>query len=152
WAALLYTMGGVAWCACLAGMGAWSRALARLSVPLYALFAAVSIAPLVPGLPSWMVGAGNALGFVGLEAWFFLALEAVVRLRRPDTPHGRWAPWRAPRARLLARFFDALAGSRALRRALEILPVLEFRSDIEDVVYVSYLVPAEALAALVPQG
>ncbi|HEY8040895.1 MAG TPA: DUF2071 domain-containing protein [Polyangiaceae bacterium] len=155
WAALFYTAGGVAWCACFASAGAWSRRLTRLSIALYGLFALAALAPLLPpsaSLPRWTVGAANAAGFVGLEAWLFLVLERVVRIARPDTEHGRYAPWRAPRGSRGAALLDAMANGRALRRLLGLLPVPEFLSDIRDVVYVSYLVPAERLASFVPAG
>jgi hypothetical protein len=156
WAALLYTAGGVVWCACFAAAGAWSRALTRLSVALYALFGVAAAAPLAPdataSLPRWSVGAANAAAFVGLEVWLWLVLERVVRAARPDAAHGRYARWRAPRPGLLAGALSALAESRALRRLLEGVPVPAFRSDIRDVVYATYLVPAERLARWVPDG
>jgi hypothetical protein len=155
WAAVLYTASAVAWCACFAGAGAWSPSLTRLSVPLYAVFAVVAAAPLLPegmALPSWSVAAGNALCFVGLEAWLLLVLEQTARLARPDTRTGRHAPWRAPRSRAGARLLDLAANSRALHRLLGLVPTPQMRSDIRDVVYVNYLVAAERLAGLVPEG
>jgi hypothetical protein len=155
WAALLYTAASVAWCACFAAAGAWDRRLTRLSVPLFTLFAAASVAPLVPPsvhLPSWCVGVANAAGFVGLEVWLLLVLDRVALLQRPDSPHGRYARWRAPRRFPGASLLDALANSRALHRVLTLLPVPAFRSEIRDVVYVSYLVPAARLEHLVPDG
>jgi hypothetical protein len=154
WAALLYTAASVAWCACFATAGAWNRTLTVFSAALFALFTAASIAPWLgtEELPSWSVGTANAVGFVGLEVWLLLVLERVLTRSRPDAPHGRYAPWRAPRSFRGARLFDALANSRALHRLLGLLPVPSFRSDIRDVVYVNYLVPAERLEPLVPEG
>jgi hypothetical protein len=155
WAALLYTAASVAWCACFAAAGAWDRRLTRLSVPLFTLFAAASVAPLLPPtvhLPSWSVGVANAAGFVGLEVWLLLLLDRVAHLERPDAAHGRYAPWRAPRRFRAAAWLDAAANSRALHRLLTLLPVPAFRSEIRDVVYVNYLVPAATLEHLVPEG
>jgi hypothetical protein len=155
WAALLYTVASIAWCGCFAAAGAWSRALTRLSVPLFTVFAGAAIAPLLPAsaaVPASAVATANAVAFVGLEVWFFLLLEQVARLARPDAPHGRYAPWRAPSTVRFARALDAAANSRALHRLLGFLPVPELESDIRDVVYVSYLVPAATLEALVPEG
>ncbi|MGD0524612.1 MAG: DUF2071 domain-containing protein [Polyangiaceae bacterium] len=155
WAALLYTAASVAWCACFAAAGAWSRRLTRLSIPLFTLFAAASLAPMLPPsvhLPSWAVGAANAAGFVGLELWLFLLLDRVAHLARPDAPHGRYAPWRAPHRFRGAALLDAAANSRGLHRLLTLFPVPTFRSEIRDVVYVNYLVPAAKLAHLVPEG
>src|SRR5213075_3396900 len=95
-----------------------------------------------------LVAAGNALGFVGLELWLALVLERVLRRERPDAAWGRQAPWRHPRWRWLG----ALANSRVLRTLCERLPVLAFRSDVRDVVYVNYLVDADRLQPLVPAG
>jgi uncharacterized protein YqjF (DUF2071 family) len=47
---------------------------------------------------------------------------------------------------------DAVANNRALHRLLALLPVPEFRSEIRDVVYINYLVPAAKLEHLVPEG
>ena len=155
WAALLYTAASVAWCACFAAAGAWDRRLTRLSIPLFTLFAAASVAPLLPPsveLPSWAVGAANAAGFLGLELWLVLLLDRVAHLERPDAPHGRYAGWRAPRRFRGAGLLDAVANSRALHRLLALLPVPQFRSEIRDVVYVNYVVPAAKLEGLVPDG
>ncbi|GIE31147.1 hypothetical protein Ait01nite_041920 [Actinoplanes italicus] len=53
---------------------------------------------------------------------------------------------------LAARPLQALANSRAARAAAEALPVPPMVSDITDVVYVNYLVPAARLLPLVPEG
>ena len=145
----------MAFCACFAAAGTWDRKLTCLSIPLFALFTAAAIAPWLPPsvhLPSWSVGVANAAGFVGLEVWLLLVLERVVLFSRPDTAHGRYAPWRAPSTFRGARLLDALANGRALHRILGLLPVPEFRSEIRDVVYVNYLVAAERLDRLVPEG
>lgn len=155
WAAMLYTASAVAWCACFASARAWSPGLTRLSVPLFTLFGAAAVAPLLPArlaVPSGLVAAANAVGFVGFEAWLLLVLGRVTVLVRPDTRHGRYAPWRAPRASRGARVLDRIANSRALHRLLQLLPTPQMRSDIRDVVYVNYLVRAERLAGLVPEG
>jgi hypothetical protein len=52
----------------------------------------------------------------------------------------------------LPRVLDAIANSRLLGALLEPIPELEMRSDIREVVYVSYLVPAEDAERLVPPG
>jgi hypothetical protein len=83
-----------------------------------------------------------------MEVWFALVIEAVLRRDRPESAHGRLAPWRHPRL----RFLDGLANSRFLRAWGELVPTLALRSDVRDVVYVSYVVDAERLAVLVPPG
>lgn len=155
WAALLYTLAALGWTACLIGGGAWSRALTWVSAATWGTFLVVTVGPLLPApltLPAAAQAAGNALGFVLLLLWLALATEQVMRRSRPQPPFGRWAPWRAPAPGLFAGGLSAAANSQFLRRLGTLLPVVEFRSDITDVVYVNYLVPVERLAALVPPG
>jgi hypothetical protein len=162
WAALLYTLGAIVWSWCFWSGGAWSRALTRLSIPLWGSFLLIATGPLLPASsrPSPdLVAAGNAACFIGLEAWLWLVTEQVLRRARPDAPHGRWAPWKHPRTAsgtapgsLASGPMSALANSRFARALCEWLPVLEFRSDIVDVIYVNYLAPAERLAPFVPEG
>lgn len=83
-----------------------------------------------------------------------LAAVLEVRWRRalPFSRWGRLATWRHPSRGPFARLADALANSRVVGALLEPLPELEMRSDITDVVYVNYVVPAERLVPLVPPG
>ena len=155
WAALLYTLAALGWTACLIGGGAWSRALTWISVATWGTFLVVTVGPLLPEpltLPGKALAAGNALGFVLLLLWLALAAEQVMRRSRPQPAFGRWAPWRPPGAGLFGRGLAVLANSQFLRRLCRLLPVVEFRSDITEVVYVNYLVPVAQLAALVPPG
>jgi hypothetical protein len=86
-------------------------------------------------------------GVVGLAA----AAEFLLRRRRPRTVHGRYADWVHPGGPP-ARPLQALANSRAARAAGELFPVPRMVSDITDVVYVNYVVPAGRLLPLVPDG
>jgi hypothetical protein len=52
----------------------------------------------------------------------------------------------------VARSLDAFANSRLFGALLEPLPEATMVSDITDVLYVNYLLPAETLAPLVPEG
>jgi hypothetical protein len=79
------------------------------------------------------------------------AAELLLRRRRPRTTHGRYADWDHPGG-LPARPLQALANSRAARAAGELFPVPSMVSDITDVVYVNYVVPAARLLPLVPAG
>ena len=77
--------------------------------------------------PAWRpaaaaVSAGNAIGFVLMEAWFALVAEEVLRRSRPDAPHGRHAPGRHPSRGLLGRGLDAVGNSRFLHALAEWLP------------------------------
>jgi hypothetical protein len=75
WAAVLYTLGAIGWALVLREVGIWNRMLGRLSPPMLVLFMAISVAPIVPlairPKPE-LIGAGNALAFTVLEAWFVL--------------------------------------------------------------------------------
>lgn len=101
----------------------------------------------------WLLTIGlfvpRAQGFV-LPIWLAFVAEAVFLRARPFATHGRLARWRHPS--WLGRPLDALANSRLFGAILEPLPEVTMRSDITDVVYVNYLVPAEAAAALCPAG
>jgi hypothetical protein len=154
WGGTLYTIGALGWTWCFATAGLWSRSLTALSLVLWPLFLWVNAGPLLPPSlrpsPAFVAG-GNAAGFVLLEAWFVLVGERVLRRARPETPAGRWAPWRHPRP--AARpVLDPIANSRFLRALAEPLPTPAFLSDITDVIYVNYLVDADRLQPLVPPG
>ncbi|MEU4624985.1 DUF2071 domain-containing protein [Actinoplanes sp. NPDC023801] len=88
-----------------------------------------------------------AAGLVGLAA----TAELMLRRSRPRTTYGRYADWLHPGG-LPARPLQALANSRAARAACERFPVPAMVSDITDVVYVNYVVPAARLLPLVPAG
>ena len=142
------------WAACVA-LGA---ALAEIGEPRarYFVFAAWAIglwrARAWSGM-LWLLSIGlfvpPAVPYV-LPVWLGFAAEAVLRRPRPFEAYGRLARWRHPS--WLGRPFDALANSRLFGALLEPLPEVTMRSDITDVVYVNYLVPAEAASALVPPG
>jgi uncharacterized protein YqjF (DUF2071 family) len=85
-------------------------------------------------------------------AWIALVAEETLWFTRPPPPHGRWAEWRAPREGAFGRAMTTAANSQFIRKLCSLLPVLDFRSDITEVVYVNYLVEADKLAAWVPEG
>lgn len=73
-------------------------------------------------------------------------------MKTTEPAYGRLAPWRHPRRGLVPRVLELLANSRLLSALLEPLPELEMVSDVTEVVYVNYLIPAERAAALVEPG
>jgi hypothetical protein len=155
WAALLYTLAALAWTWSFARAGTWSRLLTWLSVPLWATMLVAVVAPLLPAAhrPSaGFVGAANAAGFLQLQLWLALVTEQVMRRARPFEEHGRHARWRHPARGPIARLVDVVANSRMVHAITEPIPELAMRSDITDVVYVNYLVPAATAERLVPQG
>lgn len=96
-----------------------------------------------------LISAGNALAFVLLMIWLIDVTEAVLRRSRPDTNHGRHAPWRHPSRGLVARTCNWAANSRVARAMGELLPALPMDSDITDVVYANYLVGTDRLERFV---
>jgi len=92
--------------------------------------------------------AGTLAVLAGLAA----VAEAVLRRARPFEAYGRLARWRHPWRGPLGWAANAIANSRLAAWLLEPLPELAMRSDITDVVYASYLIPASAAEAMVPPG
>ena len=155
WAACFYTATAVAWSWAFARAGTWSRALGWISAIAWTVFGVVSAGALLPvrwRLDAGVVAAGNAVGFVLLEIWLLLVAEQVHRRRRPIADHGALARWRHPARGIFARAADVVANSRVARAFGSLVPDLAFVSDVEDVVYVSYVVPHERLARFVPEG
>jgi hypothetical protein len=149
-----YTLAAAGWSWSLAAAGTWARWLTSYSVALWALFAGVNGAQLLPAVrrpTAGVLAAGNALGFILLLVWLAAVAELVLRRARPVEAYGRDAPWRHP-SPWLAWALDPVANSRFVRALCDLVPMPPLRSDIADVVYVNYLVPAERLAPLVPPG
>lgn len=151
WAACAYTLAAAAWSWCFWAAKIWTRPLHLLSWFLWPLFMIASVGALV-GLHPIAVAVGNAIGFFLLEVWLVLVTEALLRRDRPFTTSGAQAPWRHPHVGIVGRALDAAANSRFLRALGSIAPDLAFVSDIEDVVYVTWIVPASQVEALVPEG
>lgn len=155
WGALFYTLAAIGWSACFALAGTWSRTLTWLSVVLWTVMLLITTTLFLPPQlrPSPdLIALGNAAGFTLLMLWLALVIEAVLRRGRPLTSYGRDALWRHPWGGALGGTCDALANSRLAGAFLEPLPAFAMVSDITDVVYVNYLVPAERLLPLVPHG
>lgn len=155
WGALFYTFAALGWTYCFARAGTWSRALSILSVPLWLTMLAAVTSPILPAAyrPSpTVVSTLNGAGFMMLQLWLGLVAEKVLFRARPDEPFGRLARWRHPGSSPLARVADGFANSRFFGALLEPLPELPMRSDITDVIYVNYLIPADEARRLVPPG
>ncbi|CAN5515701.1 hypothetical protein BH09MYX1_BH09MYX1_42020 [soil metagenome] len=79
YAALLYTLGAIAWTLCFRAAGVWSKTIARVSIPLWMVFLIATIGPLLPEgfrVPDRAVAAANAIGFIMMELWFLLLFRA----------------------------------------------------------------------------
>lgn len=155
WGALFYAVAAACWSWSFATGGIWRKWMTPFSAVLWPLFAYISGGlllpePLRPSLT--FVAAGNAVGFALLMLWFTVVTELVLRRSRPDGAHGRLQPWRCASGRWLGILVGLVANSRLLRRCFEWLPVVPMVSDIRDVIYVNYLVNAERLEPLLPEG
>jgi len=133
--------------------GVWSRGLLLLSILAWGLMLFVTLAPALlheHGPGQSVIAAGNALGFILMMAWFVWVAELVLRRSRTDDAHGRMARWRAPKKGPWNAILDFLANSRFLRYCGEMLPCPPMVSDIQNVIYINYLVPVERIAGLAP--
>ena len=154
-AAILYAVMAYGWSWCFAAAGTWNRFLTWLSVVTWTLLLCTAAAPLLPESirPSLMIiGMGNGIGFTLMALWMVLVFEFVLRRSRPDELYGRMKPWRHPRSDLIGRALTMLGNSRVIRYVGELIPSVTMISDIEDVVYINYLVDANVLAQLLPSG
>jgi len=155
WGTVGYLLGALGWTWCFAAAGSWCRGLTRLSVVTWGTFALATVVVFLPaGLREsrWLgaaVAGGNAVAFVLLMTWLAWVSEIVMRRSRPPTTHGVGAPWRHPSRAFPARGAELIANSRLARTVGRALPSLAMASDIEDVVYINYLVEADRLAPLV---
>lgn len=155
WGAMGYLFGAIGWTWCFAAARTWSRWLTWLSVAVWSVFFFATIVLFLPPRlrpGPLLVSTGNAVGFVLLQLWFILVAEKVLARSRVAASHGRYAPWRHPRAGLLGRTCDLVGNSHFGRCIGEQLPVIGFASDITDVIYVNYLVPADRAETLLPPG
>ena len=152
--ALGYTLAAFGWTWCFAMAGTWSKTLSILSVTTWATMLVAVISPLLPEgqRPSaTFVSVANGIGFFQMQLWLFLVAEQVLRRARPYETHGRMVRWRHP-GRWFGRGWSAIANSRVLDAFLQPVPEFTMKSDITEVLYVNYLVPAERAAELVPPG
>lgn len=154
-AAFAYTLAALGWTWCLAAAGTWNRFLTALSIVTWAIMLAVTAGPLLPEpyrMPAEAAAGGDAIGFVLLLVWFVAVLEVVLRRTRPDTRYGGMSHWRHHNTSLLGKMLNTITNSRVLRFAGGKLPFVTLASDIDNVIYINYLVPAERLERLVPWG
>jgi hypothetical protein len=150
-----YLLAAIGWTWAFGTAGVWSRRLTWLSVFTWGVFALATAALFGQMLhPSQAlvvcVSVGNGIAFVLLMLWLASVTERVLRRSRPTTPFGHFARWKYPESGLFPLIVNFLANSRLVRAFFERLPASGMLSDITDVVYVNYLVPAERLAPLVP--
>jgi hypothetical protein len=154
-AAVLYAFMAICWTWAFAAAGTWNRLLTWLSILTWSTLMFAAAGPLFPEPyrpPSLLLGFANAVGFNGMALWFVLVLEAVLRRSRQDEQWGRMATWRHPRSGFIGTALTAVGNSRFLRYVGETIPAVGMVSDIEDVIYINYLVDARLLEPLVPLG
>ena len=155
YAAGLYAVMAIGWSGCLWYSSEVRRGLLWVGAIAWPTLLFASLGPLLPASvrpADALLQAGNKLGFPLLMVWYVLALEAVLRRTRRDEAWGGMAAWRAPWPGLFGWACEVVANSRFLRYGFEFVPALNLSSDVEDVVYVNYLVEAERVARLLPAG
>ena len=154
WGTVGYLLAAIGWTWCFADAGVWSKNLTRLSIATWSIFAAATAVLFFPvhlvNQLSPVVSVANAIAFVLLMIWLAAVTEKVLRRSRPETDFGGLALWRSPRRRWYAPAIDTLANSRFVRAIFEYIPPSAMASDITDVVYINYLLPADRLMSLVP--
>lgn len=155
WGATFYTVAALGWTAAFSGAGAWRPWLTKLSFPLWGTMLLATLSTLLPASmrpPATWIAAGNALGFALMLPWLYGVTEAVLLRARPFTATGRSARWRHPDRGLFGRLAEFVANSRVLGALVEPAPVPVMVSDIQDVIYVNYVVEARRVEHLVPEG
>ena len=126
-----------------------SRALSKVSPLLVAMLFVAAVGLLVVRPKGTLL---PGLGALALFVLAFVVVEKRLREERPFESHGRSAKWVHPSRNPMARLLDAIANSRLVSAWVEPLPIAPMVSDVAEVIYVSYLVPAERLDPFVPYG
>ncbi len=148
WAATFYGFAAIGWSFAFAGAKTWNRFLTGWSILTWGILLIVSVLPLIiPQFPPSIVAAGDAIGFTFMMIWFVVVGELVFRRARPVEQD-----WRLPYSRWIAIPIELLGNSQLARGFGELFPCPRLQSDITDVVYLNYLVPAERLARFVQAG
>lgn len=148
WAATFYGFAAIAWSFAFAKAKTWNRFLSVLSIATWGVLLAVSLPPLLfPNIPPAIVAAGDAIGFTLMMIWFVVVGELVFRRSRSSQ-----AAWRLPYSRWINAPLELIGNSRLARGFGELFPCPPLRSDITDVVYLNYLVPADRLLPFVHPG
>ncbi len=161
WAASGYVLMTAAWMMAIrraSGRGAWPLGAELGLLATFALAAALTWRATLDGGDAWFGAASavSALAFPMVTLWTLgVAVRAgeLARRDRPDAsdaalalrwPAGRALGWLAPLAS------DGVRD--VLRVFSRFLPYPTLRSDIRDVVYLTWLVPVVRVAHLVPEG
>jgi hypothetical protein len=153
--ASLYILMALGWTWSLAAARTWNSTMTWLSIAAWGTLSIGSVGLLLPEpiRPSELtVALTNAIGFPLLLVWLALATELVARRSRPNAASGKMMPWRHPGSGILARLWEWLAESRLIRMMVELLPAPQMRSDIEAVISINYLVDADRVEAMLPEG
>lgn len=153
WASLLYTLLAVAWTVALSALFKPSQRFVSYSYCLWLLSLGCSTMFLLQkqfNIPFPLIAFANASFFGGLMVWFCWVLELVLSKERSESQWGRLSPWVVPRERPFAALLQICGQSKVARRVFEALPPVSLASEIEGVLYINYLVPAEKLQPFVP--
>jgi len=153
-----YVAMSFAWIAAFAYAGVRPRPQIVSGVTAMAFFTASSAlayratqhAPDYPGMR--LAGALAGVGFVLLLVWTFIAATSIAAAEEESSSRGidertvlRW-----PRTTMAWRWLAELLATPGARDLLRPVPFLTMRSDIRDVVYLNWLVPADRVEAWLP--
>ncbi len=155
WGGVLFVLMACTWSWCFWQAGTWSRTLTMLSVGAWGLHAAKAGLAMLPELlrpPAAAMTAAQAVPALLLLLWFMLVCERVLAKCRPQSRHGREAPWRHPRGGFVGGVYNLLGQSHLAHALGEWLPLPRVVSEITDCVYLNYLVEAQRLEPWVPCG
>lgn len=155
WGRVLFVAMACTWSWCFWQAETWSRALTMLSIAAWGLHAAKAALAMLPELlrpPAATMTVVHAAAALLLLLWFVLVCERVLAKCRPQSRHGREAPWRHPRRGCFGGVFSLLGQSHLVHALGEWLPLPKVVSEITDCIYLNYLVEAERLESWVPCG
>jgi hypothetical protein len=154
WASILYTILAVAWTVALSRLFDTGSKFIRISYALWLLSFVCSFLILLQEhfkLPFILLEAANAVFFTGLMLWFCWVIDLILSKERAVSSWGRMSPWVVPKEMMLAGLIQLCGESKFLRRLFEFIPPVSLASEIDGVLYINYLLPADTLISLVPK-
>lgn len=158
WSGFVYVLMTLAWhrTLCLmAGVTGWFVGFAGRAV-LVSLAALSILAGLaaIQFRTDWtspvLVGLVAAVGFGGMSLWSLAAADLAGRPGHSEPEDASLHEVRWPTGRRFG-FLDGVVASTGLRDLGRLLPFVPLRSDIEDVVYLNWLVPSADAQAVLPK-
>ncbi len=155
WAAMLYSVLAIFWTISLKYVVKVSRAFFSFSWSIWILSFLCSVLFVASSkivIPFLVLATANAIFFPLLILWFGWVVDYLIKAQRTRSSWGRYAAWSLPNSTQLKGLLQIVGDNLIARRIFELIPPVPLASDISEVVYINYLVPAERLLPLVPEG